>query len=38
LTRVGSGEGAEEDLRSLVVFNDASGTRRGVEIRVPINN
>jgi DsbC/DsbD-like thiol-disulfide interchange protein len=38
LTRVGSGEGAAEDLRSLVVFNDASGTRRGVEIRVPINN
>lgn len=38
LTRVGSSDGAAEDLSSLVVFHDASGARRGVEIRVPINN
>jgi DsbC/DsbD-like thiol-disulfide interchange protein len=38
LTRVGSGADAAEYLPSLVVFNDESGARRGVEINVPINN
>ena len=38
LTRVGSGEGAADELRSLVVFKDATGTRRGVEISAPIGN
>jgi len=38
LTRVGSGDGAADDLPSLVVFSDESGVRRGVEIRVPIEN
>jgi thiol:disulfide interchange protein DsbD len=38
LTRVGSGDGAAVELTSLVVFSDESGARRGVEIRVPIDD
>jgi thiol:disulfide interchange protein DsbD len=38
LTRVGSGDGAAVELLSLVVFSDESGARRGIEIRVPIDD
>lgn len=38
LTRVGDGDAEADELSSLVVYRDGSGARRGVEIRVPIND